>query len=84
MIFRLLITVVRKGEQFPWIVSDQLWQGSSCCCRSPQVIQQRPDQPWRTCAVMTCRVQRDREIPSASPADATGRPASIILNNESR
>jgi hypothetical protein len=25
LIFRLLITGVRKGEQFPWVVSDQLW-----------------------------------------------------------
>ncbi len=25
MIFWLLITGVRKGEQFPWVVSDQLW-----------------------------------------------------------
>jgi transposase len=44
LIFRLLVTGVRKGEQFPWVVSDQLWARIEPLL---PVVPRRADHPGR-------------------------------------
>ncbi len=44
MISKLLITCVRKGEQFPWMASDQLWAKIEPLL---PVVARRADHPGR-------------------------------------